>query len=220
MAPAFDAASQLIDQTGTSGSHSHTCAGTDRLLLELIAWRSTTVTVSTVAFNATESLTRLGGSDNAGIRTDIWYRIAPTATTANIDVTLSAAPSSWDAFGVSYTAVDQSTPLDTIQTATGSGSSQSLTVTSAAGDLTISIVGVRLGGDITPNASQTQRGESTAGSITSCVSEEAGAASVAHDYTSVNADTWSMSGVNINAVAAAVVLPYQPWMLRAPVLAQ
>jgi len=105
MAIAFNSATST-NGDASSFTFSHTPAGADRILLVYIAYKDSTDAESTVVFNTTESLTRLSqGSYGATQFGSLWYLLNPTATTANVVVTLTTAERA--AIGaVSYTGVE------------------------------------------------------------------------------------------------------------------
>jgi len=105
MAVAFNSATST-NGNASSFTFSHTPAGADRILLVYIAYKDSSDVESTVVFNTTESLTRLSqGSYGATQFGSLWYLLNPTATTANVVVTLTTAERA--AIGaVSYTGVE------------------------------------------------------------------------------------------------------------------
>ena len=105
MAIAFNSATST-NGNASSFTFSHTPAGADRILLVYVAYKNSADVDSTVTFNTTESLTRLSqGSYGATQFGSLWYLLNPTATTANVVVTLTTAERA--AIGaVSYTGVE------------------------------------------------------------------------------------------------------------------
>lgn len=78
-------------------------------------------TVSSFTWNTSENLTQITSWDVTQTDTENWgyYLLAPTATTANLSVTLSASVSRLMLGAVSLYNVNQSTPFGTIQSAQG-----------------------------------------------------------------------------------------------------
>lgn len=126
---------------GTTATLSVTVsAGSDLILIVLIhneADGSGGIEGSTVTFGGT-ALTKAGNADNpTWSDAEIWYLKNPAVGTANVVATLTGADDKRISAYV-LTGVDQVTTFRTTQTATGSGTSSSLTVPSvAAGDYLI-----------------------------------------------------------------------------------
>lgn len=189
--------------TGTSLTYGHTVSGSDRILVVGVTlYSDSTQTVSTVTYGGV-SLTLISGctAEQADIRTEQWYLIAPAAGTANVVVTLSATSGAIASTAVSFTGVDQSTPLGTCVTATGFNAAPTVAVSSAAGELVVDALAVFDGiGAAAPTvgASQTQRayGEHghAFGDFGAGASTEAGAGTVTM--------SWSLSGSRWWAIAA------------------
>jgi hypothetical protein len=122
---------------------SHTTSGTDRLLLVVPEWNaggSVVKNVTGVTYNGIP-LTRQGGAnevDDAAV--DIWSLVNPPVGTFNVVITYDQAPN-FDHIGgaISFTGVDQTTPLGPIatnwETLAGSNEPATVDVTSAVGEL-------------------------------------------------------------------------------------
>lgn len=138
---AFDAVSQDNVAGGQSSPNtlSHTCAGSNRALV-LNVWLggssvSTAYTSIAATFNSdamTLAQDKSGASDNVR-RGATFYMAAPDATTADISFTWSGSGAEMGMTGLSYSGVDQSTPLNTSanKSQTPGGSSVSLEVTTS-----------------------------------------------------------------------------------------
>src|SRR5450432_3741075 len=76
-------------------------------------------TTTSVTYNGT-ALTFAGASTNGTVRTEIWYLVAPAAGSHSVVVT---APVATDitASSVSFTGVDQATPVGTFVSNLGTG---------------------------------------------------------------------------------------------------
>ncbi|MEE9197098.1 MAG: hypothetical protein V3U45_03050, partial [bacterium] len=114
MAVAFDDVSSAIMDNATSVSFtSHTVAGANRLLVVCVSfWNTGTVTdVEVDAVSITQHL--LDASVQPGRA--MFYQIAPGTGTHTIKVSFASA--TWASVGcISFTGVDQTTPVDTAQT--------------------------------------------------------------------------------------------------------
>lgn len=87
--------------------------GSDRILDVVVALGTNTVSVSSVAFNTSESLTLLRFRQITGgvQRLEVWGLTAPTATTADVVITLSGS-TNVTATAQPRTGVDQTTPRE------------------------------------------------------------------------------------------------------------
>lgn len=129
---------------------SHTVGtGADRILVVCVQFRNvssetiTGVTYAGVAMTKTDgSSTNMTVANSDNIRSEIWTLANPNAGANNIVVTFSAAvrgvgeASSW-------TGVDQTTPLGTYASATGSSTTPSVAVSSASGDVVVDSMGAK-----------------------------------------------------------------------------
>jgi hypothetical protein len=125
---------------------------------------------------------------------------APTSGTLPVRVTLSGGNASLEAGSVSFTGVDQTTPVRNVVTSFGTGVSPNVTVTSAPGNMVVDAMVTGCNGTIT--SSKTLRWLRqvnclTAGGVGG-QSTAAGAASVTMGYT-VPTDWWGMIGADIVA---------------------
>jgi len=134
---AFDAQSSTVTQTSqvTSLSWSHTTgAGNNRLLLVAVGVHANTgtpTTVSNVTYDGvllTQVTTALYSATDPQVRTYVFQLVNPASGTKTITVNFAAATYSV-AGATTYANVDQTTPIQTSNTATGSGTAPSVSVT-------------------------------------------------------------------------------------------
>jgi hypothetical protein len=126
---AFDASSSGNNGTGgTSITWSHTTgSGSDRIMFVGVSIRTGTVTVSSITYGA-QSLTFIRRENLSSICSEVWYLIAPNSGTGTVTVNLSA--SSEAAGGsITYTGVNQTSPIDNSAGGTGTSNSPSQSVT-------------------------------------------------------------------------------------------
>jgi hypothetical protein len=204
-----------------------TIAGSDRLLVAGMSWGdSTPTTYSAIKWGGSGgvTVTQEGSTLSAGSfhRVALARLIAPVAASQTLYGEVGASQNEICLGGVSFTGVDQATPLGTAATATGSGASNTFTTTvnvsSAAGEVVIDIsyAGTTEGDSntctIAVGALQTMRWEQEnigpgSGFSAGTQSTEDGAASVtmSEDYTFNISDAyaWGIIGVGIKPVAAA-----------------
>lgn len=203
--PTFDAVSSAINQTTTTPSWSHTCTGTNLLLVVTVGWRHQDPgnAITGITYNSV-ALTQLGTTSNGEFATaEIWYLLAPATGTHTVAATFTDLARA-HLGAVSYTAVNQSTPLGTYASNTGTSTAPSVTVTSATGDVVIAVGAERGTETFTTGASQTMRWEADAASnVSAQCDDEAGAASVVMDWSTDDSQEWVAVGVSIQALAAA-----------------
>ena len=204
--PAFDAASSAYAEGNADITFSHTCTGSDRLLLVMASVNASDATsIAGATYNgvAMTLVTSIDNTDSfANTITYLFRLIAPATGANNIVVDVEGAPGNVAVSAASFTGVHQTTPLGTPVTGTGNNSdTPSVTVSGATGDLIVDFLGT-LGNAIsgTPGTGQTSRSSNPNAEASSFISTEAGAASVVMDWT-LGAAKWSAQiGVAIKPV--------------------
>jgi len=158
---AFDASSSTSG-SAASFTFAHTASGGGRLLVVGVTIRTDAAqNVSSVTY-AGSALTfvradAVGGS----VRAEVWYRVAPATGSNDVIVTLSASAKA-AAGAISFTGVDQTTPVDAQNGATGTSVTPRVTVTSVTdGAWVVDALAFRSTGagapTGNPGAGQTQR---------------------------------------------------------------
>lgn len=129
MAIAYDTNTAPARTIGTSHTFSHTCSGSDRLLVVMGQDTSGgTSTVTGVTYNGV-AMTKIAGAQVPSDRQiTMWYLVAPATGTNDVVVT-SSTSQNLRFHSISYTGVDQTTPTDGSNTNTSSGTSISTTIT-------------------------------------------------------------------------------------------
>ena len=201
MAVAFDATANANGNGVTSLSFSHTCTGSD-LCLVVGSGSSSPGTITALTY-AGAALTLIGAltSSNTFQRVEQWRRIAPATGANTVAVTYDVA-NQCVAGSISFTGVDQATPVAGYASATGLSTTPSVTVTSAVGNMVVDATVIDDGTAVTPGAGQTERWDVQAGAIgvRGSGSTEAGAVSVVMDWTSLSVD-WTTNGCSVQAAA-------------------
>ena len=197
-----DAISTTSTTTLSSVTLSHTTGtGSNRLMLVGISQKNKLV--SSVTYGGTP-LTLVGESITSGnARMHIYRLINPPSGTANVVVNFSAVPDKGAVIGVmTFTGVDQTTPLGTFVSATAKNTTPSVTVTSAAGELVFDVVTIRNTSG-TVGAGQTQRWNVDSGDEiqVGAASTEPGAASVTMSWTAGGSQDWAIGAVPIKPAA-------------------
>jgi hypothetical protein len=186
---------------------SHTTSGADRLMLVGISGENTSIAVSGVTYGGV-SLSLVG----TGLRSNwmgvwIYQLVAPATGTANVVVSFSTAPA-WGCIVsvVTFTAVDQTTPLGIFATDNNAGTPATVNVSSATGELVFDTLAVNgSGANPAVGGGQTQRWNLLNGGVWGAGSTEPGAASVTMSWTLVS-NEWVIGAVPIKPV----VLPPCP----------
>jgi len=199
-APVFDAATTSTNVT----SFSHTCTGSNRFLLVSISsdagggttW--TAATYNSVSMTLVDTLNN--ATDGANVRITVYSLIAPASGSNTVAVTRTGPPANFIVIAASFTGVNQTTPLGTSVTGSGTTATQpSVTVTSGASELVYdAIATLNSNADtFTAGSGQTKRASADdAGNVGGATSTEAGAASVVMDWSSPTR-YWSSLGVSI-----------------------
>ena len=207
MAVAFDAVSSAGGST-SSFSWSHTCSGSNRILLLGITWYDSGDTVSAVTYNSV-AMTAVPSSTvtNGQYTAILYYLLAPTTGSNTVAVTFSGSVFDFGGGAISFTGVDQSTPLGTANTASGTSTTPSVNISSATDEIVLDTLIITHSGSLTVDGSQTQRWNSTGGGYTKYAgSTEAGASTTTMSWSNSTSQAWGITGVSIKPVAAASTL--------------
>jgi len=190
--------------TGSSLTISHTTSGTERLMLVGVTInQGAHEKVASVTWNGT-NLSFVGQKHgHPDVRVEIWSLLAPETGTHNVVVTFDKNLQHSGSAGVlTFTNVDQTTPLGTFAKEKGSGAGPLTVDVPSAPDELVFAVGASEDGALTVGAGQTQRWNITSGSSPethhSAGSTEDGAASVTMSWTlGSSADYWAIGAVPI-----------------------
>jgi hypothetical protein len=212
MAIAFDAPSNTSGIQQATLTVSHTCTGSNRVLIAMTGVSASAVgNVSGVTYNGV-AMTPLWNVVNGGgsTRCTGWYLIAPDTGTHDLVATFTGGGGANDEQalgGVSYTGVNQTVAVGTHASASGSSGTASVDVNSASGELVVD--GVYFwGAPITEGANQTKRweNENVAGiGFSAGQSEEAGAATVTMSWGSGSAN-WVIGAVPLKKAGTNVTI--------------
>jgi hypothetical protein len=197
--PAVDAVTSTTVGVVTSASFAHTATGSNRLAIVCIGYVDPSqAVISTVTYGG--AAMTLIGSPPAGLA---MYRLVAPATGSQTVVV------GWDAFTsngklgvITYTNVDQTTPLGTFASASGASSTAEVNVSSATGELVNDCM-FALAGTITIGAGQTSRWEQEASGVGVGSSTEAGAPTVTMSWSLSAVEDWNIGGVSIKPVSTA-----------------
>ena len=135
MSIAFDAATEDKTTTATTLTYAHTCTGSDRFLyVPFTSIAKASPSVGTVSYNGVAmtalhtSVLIFGGTN--------WYHhgyylIAPSTGSNNVSITVTPSGGTIRSSCVSYTGVDQTSPVHTSNTGNGSGSPCNISLTTS-----------------------------------------------------------------------------------------
>jgi len=199
MAVAFDTKTSATADDVTTVSWSHTTSGSDRLLIVNVYHRTT---ITSITYNGV-GLTEIGTINNAdlGAKASMWRLINPASGSNTIQVNSSGGIFG-EGVGISFTGVDQATPLGTHQKAGSYGSPATITVIGVTDGMIIDAMTTG-GGTITVGGGQTERHNvnywNRHGASTSI---ETG--SVAMDWT-FSDDYWAIIAVPVNPSVALLL---------------
>lgn len=127
----FDASSSCTPTSASTFTWSHTTSGQDRILIVGVAIRNSgSNTVSSVTYAGT-ALTLIAARNNGtSVRVELWRLVAPATGANNVVVTLDGQAKT--ACGaMSFGGVDQTSPIEASNSATGTSATPSVSVSTA-----------------------------------------------------------------------------------------
>jgi len=207
MALTVDAATSAENSLQTSLTWSHTCTGSDLVLVVGISfYQNTNSFVSGVTYNSVAMTLIPNSSTNNGAYFSLMYGLIAPSTGANdIVVTMGGnAPFELGCGAISWTDAHQTTPFGTANTATGNSTSPSVTVSSGASEVVMANLIILHSGTLSVGAAQTSRwNEIGASGFTKYAgSTEPGDASTIMSWSNTTTQTWAITAVPIKPTAA------------------
>jgi hypothetical protein len=195
---------------------SHTVSGPNTLLTVGVSVGKVTtniqayslgVTFNGVAMTSANSGHLQSGTSNTGF-VELFYLKNPSSGAHTVAVTLTGGTADMEAGSVSFNGVDQTTPISHVATNSGNGTSATLTVTSAVGDMAVNaeVSGGGSGGNTTSGNTMrwnNQQNTTSAGGY-GAQSTAAGASSVNMSYT-IDSDNWGIIGLDIVAASTNTI---------------
>lgn len=159
--PTVDASSNSGAQAAVSTYNwSHTCSGSNRLLVVSVSSRDGTDAdrpVTGVTYNSVAmTKAREDNDDTLDLTTSIWYLIAPSTGSNTIAVTHAGTVDAAGAGAVSLNNVDQTTPLDASSGASGTSTTATASLTATANTFIFSSVYHKEGPGMANGASEVQ----------------------------------------------------------------
>lgn len=220
MAVLFDAASVTTGSGTGPFTWAHTCTGSDRALDVNISIYDSADFPTSVTYNGV-ALTLIGSTSNGQYTVYQYYLIAPATGANNIEVAVSGNVFDFVGSGVSLTGVDQTTAIGTQAVNSGTDTTPTVNVTSAANEYVIDALIITHGGTLTVDGSQTQQAQAIggAGFVKGASSTEGGAATTTMSWGNSSSQAWAIVGTPFKPVSgAATGQPYSkrvagvPWM--------
>lgn len=211
MAIAFDAAISAKATAASSLSFSHTCTGTERFLFVGAGNSSGDLPANASVTYATIALTRPWAIQAQSFyRNSGHYLVNPASGANTVAVTWENIEDELAAGAISFTGVDQTTPVGTSATANGASGVPTVDVSSESGGIVVDNI-YGNGSTATPTAGtgQTRRwGELVAAGAAGAGSTEAGAATVTMSWADADWGEWIVGALPIKAAAAGgTVIP-------------
>lgn len=209
MAIAVDAVSSASGSGTGPFTWSHTCTGSDRLLLVFITIYHISSTVSGVTYNGVAATAVPSGSaTNGNYAVYSYYLIAPATSSNTVSVSVSGGVYDVGVAAISLTGVHQSSPLGTAVTATGSSTTPSVNVSSAADEIVVDGLVIVHNGTLSVGAGQTSRWNAATGNgfIKQAGSTEGGTGTTTMSWTNSTSQDWATVGIPVKPVAAASTL--------------
>ncbi len=184
----------------TNLTWSHTVnSGTDRVLIVELSIDGLGAGVSSVTYGGV-AMTQVGrGAANHAV--EIWSLVNPTVGTANVIASFGATTAAAGG-ATTFNGVNQGTPTGTFASASGTGTTASVTVSSVAGDL---VIDAQYWKDTSANlvgAGQISQWSASNATMLGGSTTETGAATVTMTGTSGASSQWEIGAVSIKAAPA------------------
>jgi hypothetical protein len=210
MAIAFDAVSSTTGISVTTTTFSHVCTGSDRLIFITAHGGDGTAadrTLTAASYNAVAATSSWTVEDGAWNGSSGYYLVAPATGSNTVSVTYGGNCFNTSCGAVSFTGVDQTTPVGSSATATGTSTTPTVTVTKDnASDWIIATVATDDNAGVSVTGSGTERWEheDVAGDTTgSCQTASAGTTDYDATWSTDN-QKYAVGGANIIEAASPV----------------
>ena len=194
MAVAFDSSSSVSAAGAGPHTVSHTCSGSDRLLVACIALYHSSSVVSALTYNGV-ALTRLGNFSDFQYNSEIWYLVNPASGANTLSLTLSDPTFGMGLMGLSFTGVDQTTPMAGYVSGSGTSTTPSVVASSGTDEMVVDALCITHSGTLSVGADQTSRlnAISSAGTIKYAASTEPGVSSTTMSWSNSTSQGWVYS---------------------------
>ncbi len=199
---AVDDTSSALGKEVTSLSWDHTVgAGSNRILVVGVSWRSNTNSLNSITFGGT-ALELIDNKDDADVgRVAMYKLLAPAVCQATVQLSFSANVKVI-AGAISFSGVDQSSPHGSFTAADGGDDTPTITVSSAADELVLdTFQAAGNASSASAGAGQTQywygRTQGGANEISGGGSTEPGASSVTMSWSLAGNANWSIGAISL-----------------------
>lgn len=202
---AIDAVSSASCSGCTSLTWAHTTSGTNRGLYAGASYFDSADTISGVTYNAI-GMASIPGSlaDTGNYSAEGFSLIAPDSGSNNVVITATATMTELSGGAVSFTDANQSAMVGTAATGSGTSTTPTVNVSSAAGEIVVDTLAIVHDGTLTVDASQTQRWNAIAGGFTKYAgSTETGAPTTTMSWGNSTSQAWAISAVPIKEAPAS-----------------
>jgi len=213
MAIALDAQSGLVQNgyaAGGARTWSHTCTGTDRLLVVSVAlWQDVagTGTITAMTYNSVAMTKAPSGFATGGaMRAEMWYLVNPATGANTVSATITGDTDDRKFRSASYTGVDQTAGIDASNNATGTGNI-TVNVTTVADNSWVQDAVAKFGTAVaTIGAGQTSLMNDVTGASLGAASYEGPktpAGAVTMSWTQASGNDWAQAAMSFKPSAGA-----------------
>jgi hypothetical protein len=217
--PVFDNSAQGNASAATV-TISYAASGANRLAFAQTYSVDSNARISTITANAVNLTNIATLTDPGAFELSLWYILAPSTSAINYVATWTGTVTSVRELQiVSYTGVDQSTPLGTAVTNSGTSTTPSTgSFTSSTAELAIGAMETADGNGLASTSGATQRAAGT-GSFPPLMElwDQVGAASSNVTWSESNSAIWAAIGVSLKGVAGAAP-PLESYMPQMPMI--
>ena len=194
MAVEFDSSSSVSAAGAGPHTVSHTCSGSDRLLVVCIAFYHHTAVVTALTYNGV-ALTRLGNFSDFQYNSEIWYLVNPASGANTLSLEFSGGHFGMGLMGLSFTGVDQTTPMAGYVSGSGTSTTPSVVASSGTDEMVVDSLCITHSGTLSVGAGQTSRlnAISSSGTIKYAASTEPGVSSTTMSWSNSTSQGWVYS---------------------------
>ena len=136
-------------------------SGTGPVLVVKVSTKGTGITVSGVTWNTSENFVQEITDINGDARSSLWVLPNPTATAADVVVTLSGSSRHVSAVSL-YTGVDSASPVRTSNSNNGTDAAPTVSLTGVSGDMIVDCLSQVSAGPDTATGDHTERHDTAA----------------------------------------------------------
>lgn len=205
---AFDATAGLSSAGAGPFSWAHTCTGSDLVLVVSVSYFDASDVITAVTYNSV-AMTQCGSATNGSYNVYQYYLVNPATGSNNVSVSFSGTISDFGGTSISWTSIDQVTPVGTTATATGTDTTPTVNVSSAASETVIDALVIVHGGTLSVGAGQTQRQNAIGGNgfLKYASSSEGGAGTTTMSWSNSSSQAWAIVATPFKPASGATGQP-------------